>query len=292
MNRLFIIISLIIYALLPLPAHTQELLKIENPIRVVSYNIRFDNPGDRQHIWDNRRDRVINVLKFHKADIFCLQEPLMHQIGDIEKAFPGFAWYGLGREDGDRKGEFNPVFYNKSRFNLLEKGTFWLSETPDVPGSLGWFAKLPRIATWVKLLDRATGREFFVFNTHLDHQSQQARERGAELILAMINDMAGDLPVVLAGDFNDRPGTAPYNKILDAVSPIQMFDARLSARYSHHGPSFTYVGLDFMGVPGRIIDYIFVSPGVFVDFHAYLTDNWDGIFPSDHLPVLIEMKLK
>jgi len=292
MNRLFVIIIFKILVLLPMQASLQELLKIENPIRVISYNIRFDNPGDRQHVWANRRERVINILKLHKADIFCLQEPLINQIQDLEKAFPGYAWYGAGRDDGKQNGEFNPVFYNKSRFNLLESGTFWLSETPELPGSLGWFAKLPRIATWVKLLDRATGKEFFVFNTHLDHQSQQARKNGAELILAMINQMVGETPVVLAGDFNDRPGTAPYNAILDAASPLQMFDARLSSKHSHHGTSFTYVGLDFMGVPGRIIDYIFVSPGITVDFHAYLSDNWDGIYPSDHLPVLIEMKLK
>jgi endonuclease/exonuclease/phosphatase family metal-dependent hydrolase len=292
MKRTIAIVLINIFALLSFPAVSQELLRIENPIRVVSYNVRFDNPGDRQHVWSNRSERVISILRLHQADIFCLQEPLLNQVEELEAAFPGFAWYGVGRDDGDKKGEFNPVFYNQSRFNLLDSGTFWLSETPEVPGSTAWFAKLPRIATWVKLIDRASGKQFFVFNTHLDHQSKQARENGAALILSRINEMTGDVPVVLAGDFNDNPGTAAYNAILDAASPIQFFDARLSARYPHHGPSFTFVGLDFMGVPGRIIDYIFVSPDIVVDFHAYLIDNWDGVYPSDHLPVLIEMKFK
>lgn len=292
MKNFLAIAAIQISLLFTLQIFGQGLLKIENPLRVVSYNIRFDNPDDRDNVWANRKERVANVLRFHKTDIFCLQEALINQIHDLETEFPGFEYYGLGRDDGKEGGEFCPVFYNKSRFKIIDKGTFWLSETPDVPGSKGWYADLPRIATWVKFIDLSDGSEFFVFNTHLDHISQNARDNGTALIIEKINKMVGDLPVVLTGDFNDRPKTKPYNNILDGGSHVLMFDARSYAKYPHHGPTFTFVGWDFIGVPGKIIDYIFVNSKVSVTYHAILTDNWDGVYPSDHLPVLIEMKFK
>ncbi len=271
----------------------QELLKLEYPFRVVSYNIRFDNPNDRENVWANRSDRVANLLRFHKADIFCVQEALINQIEDLQTEFPGFEYYGVGRDDGASKGEFCPVFYNAARFKPEEKGTFWLSETPEKPGSTGWFATLPRIAAWVKFRDKMSGKLFYIFNTHLDHASEAARDNGSKLIMQKISSLSEGLPVILCGDFNAKPGTDPYKNIIQSSeSSLQMFDARAATQYPAHGPTFTFVGWDFIGVPGNIIDIIFVNQKVDVIQHAVIGDNIDGVYPSDHLPVLIEAELE
>jgi len=286
------LIILFFLSLTSFPAYAQELLKIDYPLRVVSYNIRFDNPADGPNVWANRKERVANLLRFHQADIFCLQEALFNQIVDLEQEFPEFDYYGVGRNDGKQDGESCPVFYNKSRFKVMENGTFWLSENPEKAGSIAWYATLPRIATWIKFRDLASGKDFFVFNTHLDHSSQTARDNGSKLIKQKINSLCGDLPVILTGDFNDRPGTKPYNNIIAFDGKVILTDAKIKTKYPHQGSTFTFVGWDFIGIPGNTIDYIFVNSKVDVTFHANLGVNYDGIYPSDHIPVLIQANLK
>jgi endonuclease/exonuclease/phosphatase family metal-dependent hydrolase len=270
----------------------QGILRINNPIRLMDYNIRFDNPSDGSNVWANRKDKVISMIRFYTPDIICLQEPLINQIDDLNAAFPHFDYYGVGREDGLKGGELNPIFYDKRRFTLIANGTFWLSETPEVVGSKSWFATLPRIVSWVRLKDLSCGKEFFVFNTHFDHISQNARDRSADIIMKKIPEIAGDLPIVLTGDLNDRPFTYPYNQIVNSLNPFFLDDASTVSKNPHHGPTFTFVGFDFVGIPGRIIDYIFVNARIEVLQHAVLSDNWDGIYPSDHLPVFVEFNLK
>lgn len=289
-NKLPVVVILL---LLLLPgAVAQQLLKLDYPFRMATYNIRFDNPNDRENVWANRSGNVANLLRFHKADIFCLQEALINQIEDLEAEFPNFEFCGVGRDDGKKAGEFCPVFYNTARFKVIRSGTFWLSETPNKAGSTAWFANLPRIVTWVKFRDKASGDAFYVFNTHLDHASQDARNKGSQLIMQKINEMSEGLPVILSGDFNDKPESAPYNNIVKSGSGVIMTDARLVSEYPPHGPTFTYVGWDFIGVPGKIIDYIFVNDKVKIFQHAVLGDNIDGVYPSDHLPLLIELELE
>lgn len=293
MKKLKFFVAVFLLFLLFPGVYSQQLLKPEHPFRLVSYNIRFDNPNDGDNLWANRSERVANLLRFHKADIFCLQEALINQLEDLEAEFPEFDYYGVGRDDGKIKGEFCPVFYDAGRFEKTDYGTFWLSETPEKPGSTGWFATLPRIASWVKFRDKATGKILYVFNTHLDHASETARVRGSELIMQKITEICNGLPVFLCGDFNAKPGSEPYNNVVNIGNENrQLFDARTASEYQHHGPSFTYVGWDLTGVPGNIIDYIFVSPEVKVMQHGILGDNADGVYPSDHLPVLIEAKLE
>jgi len=285
--------SLVLLLLISFSLQTiaQGLLKIDYPLRIVSYNIRFDNPNDGANVWDNRRLRVADILRFHKADIFCLQEALLNQIDDMKEQFPNFDYYGVGRTDGLQGGEFCPVFYNKNRFTILESGTFWLSETPEKAGSTGWYANLPRIATWVKFRDLILAKDFYIFNTHLDHASQAARDNGSRLIMTRINETCNGFPVILTGDFNDRPGTKPYNNVI-YNNGIEMFDAKTTAEHPHFGSTYTFVGWDFIGIPGKIIDYIFVNQKVSVSYHSYLSNNWDGIYPSDHIPVLIDAKIQ
>jgi endonuclease/exonuclease/phosphatase family metal-dependent hydrolase len=292
MTRKNILILTIYLIFNGISANAQGLLKINNPVRLMTYNVRLDTPDDLENVWANRKSRLFNVIRFNKADIFCLQEPLPNQINDLQQAFPDFSYYGVGREDGQTKGEYCPIFYDKRRFSALENGTFWLSETPEIPGSKGWYATLPRIVSWVKMEDFLTGLTFYLFNTHFDHSSQNARDQSAILLIKKIQEIATDAPIIITGDFNDGPSSKPYKTIIENTSGLELKDAVSVSEYPHHGPSFTFVGFDFIGVPGRIIDYIFVNDDVDVTWHATLTDNWDGVYPSDHLPVLIEFEIK
>lgn len=292
MKKFFLFIFLLITCFFPLHNFAQGLLKIDDPIRVMTYNIRFDNPNDGDNVWGNRKEKVATLIRFHKADIFCLQEALYNQVQFIDEAFPNFEYYGIGRDDGELDGEFSPIFYNKTRFKIIERGTFWLSEKPWVVGSLGWFAQLPRIVTWIKFMDLSLAQEFYVYNTHFDHDSQLARDNSAKLISKKISELDPGLPVILCGDFNDRPGTTPYKNITDTSNVVLMSDPIHSTKYPPLGPSFTFVGMDFRGMFGNRIDYIFVNQLVKVNYHAIISENHDGIYPSDHLPVLIEMNFK
>jgi endonuclease/exonuclease/phosphatase family metal-dependent hydrolase len=170
---------------------------------LVSFNIRYDNPGDGQNAWVHRRAGVVEILRRQAPDIAGLQEALRHQVDQIQDDLPSMAWVGVGRDDGQDSGEFVPIFYRRDRFELVESGTFWLSETPTRPGSRTWGNTLPRICTWAVLRDRRVGRMIRVYNTHLDHQSQESRERSAALIAADIQSRVqpGD-SVILLGDLN------------------------------------------------------------------------------------------
>jgi len=137
-------------------------------INAMSFNIRYNNPGDGENAWPYRKEMVAETIRFHKVDIAGLQEALHGQVKDLEALLPEYGWFGVGRDDGRQEGEYTPVFYLKSRFRILNQSTFWLSENPDKPGK-GWDAACPRIATWGKIEDTLTKTAFFFFNTHLDH---------------------------------------------------------------------------------------------------------------------------
>jgi endonuclease/exonuclease/phosphatase family metal-dependent hydrolase len=287
-NILFFLLSCFLISILP----AQNLHVPDQSIRVISYNIRYDNPYDGDNSWANRNDRVISLLRFHQADIFCLQEALINQIHDLEKAFPEYRFYGPGRDNGTENGEACPVFYNKKRFALKGSGTFWYSKTPEKPGSIGWGANLPRIASWARLRDLSTSQEIIVVSTHFDHQSQLSRNNSARLLKNKLNEISKNLPVIICGDFNDRPASETYLELMGQNNGFDLLDSRSISDQAHHGPDFTYIGFDFVGTPGNIIDYIFINNKFNVTSHGYLTDNWNGIYPSDHLPVFVELKVE
>jgi endonuclease/exonuclease/phosphatase family metal-dependent hydrolase len=257
-------------------------------IRVMSYNVRYDNPGDGENRWSNRKDRLTKLIAYHAPDIFGTQEVLLNQLQDIEKALPQYAWYGAGRDDGKQAGEFSAVFYNKERFTVLDKGTFWLSPEPDKP-TKGWDAAIIRVCSWVKLRDKNTRQDFFVFNTHFDHIGVQAREQSAALIVKKIKELSGNLPVILTGDFNTPDTAAPYKTI---ISSNMLKDARDLSKTGHYGPDGSFSTFEVANKLGDRIDYIFVNNQFEVLRHAILTDSQEGRYPSDHLPVLTEIRLK
>lgn len=259
---------------------------VDIPLRVMSYNIRLDLASDGPNAWPHRKDAVANLIRSHRADLVGLQEALPAQLADLAARLPQFGRFGAGRT-AERSGEHSAILYRRDRFEVLQSDTFWISETPDIPGSKGWDAAYERVATWGKLRDRASGQVFFVFNTHLDHVGEVARREGTRLLLARIDQIAVEHPVILTGDFNAPPDSEPYT----IVTGSSFRDAMLVSRSPHHGPSSTWTAFRAIE-PGRRIDFVFVRGGIDVLGHAILSDTThDGRFPSDHLPVIAEVSI-
>jgi len=262
------------------------------PLRIMTFNIRYNNPGDGFNAWPHRKELAASMIRYHDADVVGLQEALYGQLEDLKTLLPAYEWVGVSRDDGssdpDSPGEFAAILYRGDRLERLNGGTFWLSPTPEVVGSVGWDAALTRIATWCLFRDKRSGRRFCHINTHFDHRGEKAREESARLILRQLAAIAGNAtPILLTGDFNCVPTDAPY-RVLTGEQALQ--DALLISRQPHHGPQATWSGFSFPGQPGRRIDYIFVNDRVEVMRHATLSESWSGRFPSDHLPVLAEIQ--
>ena len=261
----------------------------ENALRVMTFNIRYNEPRDGVNAWANRKTKVSDVIRFHKADLIGVQEALYNQLQDLEKLLPDFAWCGVGRE-GANEGEFSAILYRKSRFKLLETKTFWLSETPETVGSKGWDANLPRIVTWAKFQDKRTKKTFYHFNTHFDHIGAKARAESSKLLLAKLPKIAGNAWFVVTGDFNAEESTNVY-KILtgkEESAGFKLIDARYVSKNGHFGGNSTFNNFKELE-PDRTIDYVFVGEKTTVLEHGALSDRWDGLWASDHLPVLAEI---
>ena len=259
----------------------------QKPMKVITYNIRYNNPSDKENSWPNRRDDVLKLLKGHKADIFDVQEALYDQVMDLKDGMKGFDYVGVGRDDGNINGEFSAIFYNSNRYVLLENGTFWLSKTPKIP-SKSWDAALNRICTWARLRELETHETFYVFNTHFDHQGVTARKKSALLILKKIGEIVQRKePVILTGDFNLTSEEKPLVLIRQKLK-----DSRQVSLNAPKGPAGTFNGFDFQSKLESRIDYLFINKYIEVINYAVLTDSREGRYPSDHLPVLIEVQLK
>ena len=274
LSILFLFLSLSVFA-----------QKKTNPINVITYNIRLNVASDGINAWPNRKDNVKALVKFHDADILCVQEALPEQFDALlEKS--NFDVVGVGREDGKRKGEFSAVYFDKDRFTKKDGGTFWLSQTPDVP-SKGWDAALNRVCSWVKLYDKLNKKEFIVFNTHYDHIGVQARIESAKLLKQKIQQIAPNLPVVFTGDLNVTPET-------EAIATIKSFlsDAKAVSVEAPYGPEGTFNAFDFNSDLKNRIDYIFVNQKFVVQKFAVLTDSKEKRYFSDHLPVFVRLYIK
>ncbi|HMN88539.1 MAG TPA: endonuclease/exonuclease/phosphatase family protein [Saprospiraceae bacterium] len=269
---------------------TMSLFAQSEALQIMTFNIRFDNPDDGYDAWPHRQQMVKSMITYNEVDIVGLQEALRSQLDDMARLMPAYEWFGLCRTDGttnpEPDNEFSAIFYRKEHLERLDGATFWLSETPEKPGSKSWDAAITRIVTWAKFRDRRSGQVFFLFNTHFDHVGKVAREQSAHLMMERIAAIAADAPVVLTGDFNCTETEAPYRVVTNANAQRRLYDAMLVSKTPHHGPLSTWSGFNFPGVPGRRIDFIFVNDRVQVWKHAILSDSWSGRFPSDHLPVL------
>lgn len=262
-------------------------------IRAISYNIKFDDKSDTVNSWNQRKEQVINLISFYDPDFLGTQEALLHQLEDLEKGLGTMAWIGVGRTDGKSDGEFSALFYDTEEYELIADtdSTIWLSETPSEP-SKSWDAALPRILTWGKFRSKNSGKEFYVFNTHFDHIGDTARAESARLIVDTINKITADLPVIITGDFNAVEESEPYRNLTNPPSGLK--DAFYATKQPHVGPLFSYDGFNVLSGDEdsrRRIDYIFVNDKVEVQRHAFISNFRDGRYPSDHLPVLADIKI-
>lgn len=260
------------------------------PINVMSFNIRYDNPEDSLDNWKFRKDRAANAVRFYDVDVLGTQEVLHNQLEDLKQRLPEYGVVGVGREDGKEKGEYSALWYKKNRFDLLDSGYFWLSETPEVPGSKGWDGACERIASWAKLKDKTSGKEFFALNTHLDHVGVVARREGISLMLDRVHQLSGGLPVIVTGDFNSEPESDVIKHVTDPANPEHLTDARLASPVVY-GPAWSFH--DFGKIPYQhrpLIDYVFVRNGFDVLRYGVLAETENEAFLSDHAPVLVTVE--
>lgn len=263
---------------------------IAQTINAMSFNIRLNVSSDGINAWPNRVTKVSSQILFHEADIVGLQEVLHNQLVDLERELPEYGYVGVGREDGHTKGEYSAIFYKKSRLKPLASSTVWLSTTPDIAGSKGWDANLPRVVTWVRFKDLQTKKEFYVFNTHFDHQGEVARRESAKYILKLVDSIGGSTPTVITGDFNSEPHQEPIQILLDKNNPKRFINSIEVSESAHYGPTGTFNNWKNKEVNDNPIDYIFIRNKVKVLQHATLSQSWGGLFSSDHFPVFAKLK--
>ncbi|MCB9157806.1 MAG: endonuclease/exonuclease/phosphatase family protein [Caldilineaceae bacterium] len=265
-------------------------------LRIISYNIRYNNPDDGENAWPHRKARVVELLNRYQPDLIGLQEVRKEPLDDLIAGLPDFGWAGVGRDDGKEAGEFAAIFYRQSRLHLAQSATFWLSETPHVVGSVGWDASLPRVATWAEFADAQNGARFLFVNTHFDHRGMTAQVESAHLLRRFLAERTPALPAIVTGDFNCVEASSPYAALTtaaDGTTPLR--DAMYASQAAHEGPTGTFNN-DFADPLHDKIDYIFVwqpqtaaAPAVQVQRHATLADQQNGRYPSDHLPLLAEV---
>jgi endonuclease/exonuclease/phosphatase family metal-dependent hydrolase len=281
MNQVKKIIVSVVFLLMGFFSNAQTL-------KVMTYNIRLDVDSDGTNAWPFRKEYFSSQIQFYNPDVFGIQEAKPNQVIDISKALLEYNNVGIGR-DGIGQGESSNIFYKKERFTVKESNTFWLSETPNTI-SKGWDAALNRVCTYALFKDLKTKQLFWVFNTHLDHIGEQARTKGIELILSKIKELnTKKYPVILMGDLNSEPQD---DRIL--LLKKAMDDTRAVSIEKPFGPSGTFNNFKHNEPVTKLIDYIFISKNSIlkVKKYAVLSDSKDLKYPSDHLPVYVEINLK
>ena len=262
-----------------------------------SYNLRNANSADslQGDGWGNRCPIIARLVQFHEFDIFGTQEGLRHQLDSLKTSLPKYDYIGVGRNDGKKEGEHAAIFYRIDKFELLEHGDFWLSETPEKP-SVGWDAVLPRICTWGHFKYKDTGFEFLFFNLHMDHIGKQARVESALLVQQKMKEIGENLPAILTGDFNVDQASESYQVLHDSGILSDSYETA-QLRYATNG---TCAGWNPDTYTPNRIDHIFVTKNFVVEKYGVLTDTYrikneatgkyEARIPSDHFPVKVVLK--
>jgi endonuclease/exonuclease/phosphatase family metal-dependent hydrolase len=254
-------------------------------VKVMTLNIRYDNPEDSINAWPRRASIVYSLIKNENPDIFGMQEVLWHQYASIDSVLTDYTSAGVGRDDGATAGEMNPVFFRKDKFDMTRTLTFWLSENPTIPGSKGWGASLPRIVTWVELVDKKSHEHFFFFNTHFAHDSDSARILSSKILLREIEKVSQGFPFILTGDFNMLPTSEGYSILTGPDESVPALkDSYVISERKPLGPLYTFNGFSDKPGQGRI-DYVFVKNGMKVKEQKTIIRKDRNIFISDHWPV-------
>jgi endonuclease/exonuclease/phosphatase family metal-dependent hydrolase len=254
------------------------------PLKVMTYNIRYDNPGDGINAWPNRIDKVTALIRKYNPDIIGVQEALHHQLQDLVRVLPDYSYIGVGRDDGKGKGEFSAILFRNSRFGLLSDSTFWLSETPEVPGSKSWDAAITRLVTKAKFFDKELKTDFIVFNTHFDHMGKEARLNSGALVAGAVASSRAkiEIPILVTGDFNCERSEEAYRN----VSIKDLVDTKPA-----NDSTGTFCGFEVGKMECKVIDYIFHTKEWLLKNYAVISDNDGTNYPSDHLPVMAEFEL-
>ena len=270
---------ILVFAALPYCAvHSQE--------RAMTFNIRYSNPDDGENWWEQRKDDVVKLIENYRPDFMGTQEGLLEQLSFIDAALPSYKFVGVGRDDGQEKGEFTALFFNTKKYDLVKTETFWLSETPEKV-SVGWDASMERICTYAVFKNSTTEDIYHIFNAHFDHIGETARAMSAKVIQQKINALnINEEPILVMGDFNSTENQEPIQIFLRFLEdPLANSVTRLL------GPKGTFNGFDPHVVPENRIDYIFTKNIKEVKSYAHINDKRpNGLCVSDHLPVLLEFE--
>jgi endonuclease/exonuclease/phosphatase family metal-dependent hydrolase len=267
------------------------------PLTVMSFNVRYGTAADGENEWTARRDLLFDTIRRQDPDLVGLQEALDFQIDEIVGAAPIYAVVGVGRDDGRKAGEYSAILFRKDRLHVAEAGTFWFSDTPAVAGSKSWGNNITRICTWARFVDR-DGRGFWLFNVHLDHESQQSRERSTHLLRERIDARPVREPVIVTGDFNageNNPAmltlTGGTRTGLAAGSSGPPFVDSFRLLHPDEQEAGTFNRFK-VGTAGRDkIDYVLVEPGTEVIRAEIDRASRNGRHPSDHFPVVARVRL-
>lgn len=255
-------------------------------LRVMTFNLRFASPQP-PHEWPARRPIMQRLIDREAPDVFGTQEGLYAQLRDLAADLPAYDWIGLGREGGSR-GEFMAVFFRRDKFEPVAFDHFWLSDTPEVIGSMTWGNHFRRMVTWVRLRERATGREFEFWNTHFDHEVEAAREKAAALLAERLARVDPQVPLLLVGDFNCLAAASTPYAILTGKAGLT--DAWLAAARRTNDGLNTFHGYQPPKRAGERIDWILARHPSAVSEAAILDYAENGQTPSDHFPVIATVK--
>jgi endonuclease/exonuclease/phosphatase family metal-dependent hydrolase len=286
-------ISLVLLVVGVAPGATKGASTPGAPFRVMSFNVRYATAPDGEDVWEKRRGLFFETIERFQPDLIGFQEVLAIQYDAFAERMKGHAFSGVAREDGQRKGEFSSIGYRKDRFTAMTSGTFWLSETPTVPGSKSWDAALPRICSWVRLRETATGREFVYANTHFDHRGVVARREAARVLSEQFGPIAAGAPAILTGDFNVNEDNPAYAALVKPGKPewIRWIDSYRTLHPQRQPDEASFNG--FKGtVQGSRIDFVFHTAHFQATAAAIDRTSRDGRYPSDHYPVTAVLVLQ
>lgn len=251
----------------------------------IEKNHKFDSTKGED--WQRRGPVAAALTRFHEFEIFGVQEALLHQLEDFSEWLPGYKYVGVGRDDGKKEGEHTAVFYQTDKFKVLDHGDFWLSETPEKP-SMGWDGTCcHRMCSWVHFEEIQSGKLFYFFNTHFDHQAVVARKESAKLILSKISKISGDNPAIFMGDLNGDHNSEWYKTLAESDLLTDTY-SQAKEPYAVNG---SFNGFGRRTESKSIIDHVFVTKHFQTSKWGILTDTYHGKFPSDHFPILVKLKL-
>lgn len=257
-------------------------------VAVMSFNLRVDMAVDAPHSWQNRLPIISNII-LKNADIVGVQELLGKQYDDLKNNFYVYECVGAVKTSSGCKSEYNSILFAPQKFELLNKGTFWLSETPDSIGGIAWDAGYERSVNWAKLKDKKSKKIFFFFNTHFDDAGEIAQRESAKLLLKKVEEIAKSSPAIITGDFNADENSEAIKILTNKNNPQHFVDARSISKRSF-GANYTFHAFGKIPENKRsTIDFIFVKNGVTVEETEVLCDCVNEIYPSDHCAVVAKI---